>query len=127
MDSHYERLRAIDATFLAVEDENVLMHVGAVAVFEAGPLARPEGGVDIERIRGFIESLLVPRYRQRIAHTPFTRHPVWIDDARFNLHYHVRHLSLPAPGDERQLKRLAGHVLALPLDRRKPLWELWIV
>jgi WS/DGAT/MGAT family acyltransferase len=127
MDSHYERISALDAAFLAVEDENSPMHVGAVAIFEAGPLARPEGGIDIERIRSFIESLLVPRYRQRIARIPVSRHPVWIDDARFNLHYHVRHLSLPAPGDERQMKRIAGHVFSLPLDRSKPLWELWIV
>jgi WS/DGAT/MGAT family acyltransferase len=127
MNFHYERLSSLDAAFLAIEDENSPMHVGAVAIFEAGPLARPEGGIDIERIRSFIESLLVPRYRQRIARIPVGRHPVWIDDARFNLQYHVRHLSLPAPGDERQLKRLAGHVLSLPLDRSKPLWELWIV
>jgi len=125
--SHFERLSAVDAAFLAIEDENVPMHVGAVAVFEAGPLARPEGGIDIERIRRHVESLLVPRYRQRIAWTPVTGHPVWIDDARFNLHYHLRHVCLPAPGDERLLKRLAGHVMALPLDRTKPLWELWVV
>ncbi|RIL05247.1 MAG: wax ester/triacylglycerol synthase family O-acyltransferase, partial [Proteobacteria bacterium] len=127
MTGHFERLSALDAAFLAIEDENSPMHVGAVAIFEAGPLARPEGGVDIEWIRARIDSLLVPRYRQRIARTPVSGHPVWIDDARFNLHYHVRHVSLPAPGDERQLKRLAGHVFALPLDRSKPLWELWIV
>src|SRR5512147_2091948 len=110
MKSHYERLSALDAAFLAIEGESSPMHVGAVAIFDAGPLARPDGGVDIGRIRSFVESLLVPRYRQRIAHIPVSRHPVWIDDARFNLHYHVRHVSLPAPGDERQLKRLAGHV-----------------
>jgi WS/DGAT/MGAT family acyltransferase len=127
MDSHYERLSALDAAFLAIEDESAPMHVGAVAIFDMGPLARPEGGVDIERIRGLVESLLVPRYRQRIARIPVSGHPVWIDDAHFNLHYHVRHLSLPAPGDERQLKRLAGHVFSLPLDRSKPLWELWVV
>jgi len=127
MESHYERLTAVDAAFLAIEEETAPMHVGAVAVFDAGPLARPEGGIDIERIRRFVESLLVPRYRQRIAYVPLSRHPVWVDDDRFNLNYHVRHLSLPAPGDERQLKRLAGHVFALPLDRGRPLWELWVV
>jgi WS/DGAT/MGAT family acyltransferase len=124
---HWERLSALDAAFLEVEDESCPMHVGAVAVFEAGPLARPDGGVDIERIHALVEGLLVPRYRQRIARIPLTGHPVWVDDARFNLHYHLRHVSLPAPGDERLLKRLAGHVMSLPLDRSKPLWELWVV
>jgi WS/DGAT/MGAT family acyltransferase len=125
--SHHERLSAVDAAFLEIEDESVMMHVGAAAIFETGPLARTEGGVDIERIWRLIESKLVPRYRQRIARVPLTGHPVWVDDPHFNLHYHVRHLSLPAPGDERQLKRLVGHVMSLPLDRSKPLWELWIV
>jgi WS/DGAT/MGAT family acyltransferase len=122
-----ERLSAVDAAFLEIEDENCPMHVGAVAIFDAAPLTRPEGGIDIDRIRDLVAALLVPRYRQRIARIPVTNHPVWVDDARFNLHYHLRHLSLPAPGDDRQLKRLAGHVMSLPLDRNKPLWELWVV
>jgi len=125
--SHYERLSSVDASFLEIEGENVPMHVGAVAIFEAGPLARPEGGIDIERIRALVESMLVSRYRQRIARIPVTSHPVWVDDPHFNLHYHLRHTCLPAPGDERLLKRLAGHVMSLPLDRSKPLWELWVV
>src|SRR5690606_33634373 len=69
----------------------------------------------------------VPRYRQRLAHTPIERHPIWIDDPHFNLHYHVRHTRLPHPGDERQLKRLAGRILSQHLDRAKPLWEVWVV
>jgi diacylglycerol O-acyltransferase len=125
--AHYERLTALDASFLAIEDENCPMHVGAVGIFEPGPLVRPEGGFDIERFSRFVESVLAPRYRQRLAWLPVNRDPVWVDDARFNLHYHVRHLSLPHPGDERQLKRLAGHVMSLPLDRSRPLWELWVV
>jgi diacylglycerol O-acyltransferase len=125
--SHYERLSALDAAFLEVEDENSPLHVGAVAIFDPGPLSRPEGGFDIDRFRSFVESMLFPRYRQRIAHIPWTGDPIWVDDPRFNLHYHVRHLSLPHPGDERLLKRLAGHVMSLPLDHRRPLWELWVV
>jgi WS/DGAT/MGAT family acyltransferase len=125
--SRYERLTALDASFLEIEDENCPMHVGAVAIFDPGPLVRPEGGFDIERFTKFVESVLAPRYRQRLAWMPVTGDPVWVDDARFNLHYHVRHLCLPHPGDERLLKRLAGHVMSLPLDRSKPLWELWVV
>jgi len=124
---HYERLSALDAAFLEIEDESCPMHVGAVAIFDAAPLTRPEGGIDIDRIRALVESVLVPRYRQRIARIPVINHPIWVDDARFNLHYHLRHLSLPAPGDDRLLKRLAGHVMSLPLDHNKPLWELWVV
>jgi diacylglycerol O-acyltransferase len=125
--SHYERLTALDASFLEVEDENSPMHVGAVAVFGRGPLTGATGAVDIERFLRFTESNLHPRYRQRIARMPITGARIWVDDANFNLHYHVRHLSLPKPGDDRLLKRLAGHVMSLPLDHNRPLWELWLV
>jgi diacylglycerol O-acyltransferase len=125
--SHYERLTALDASFLKIEDENSPMHVGAVAIFDPGPLVQPDGGFDIERFMTFVESVVMSRYRQRLAWMPVTGDPVWVDDARFNLRYHVRHLSLPHPGDERLLKRLAGHVMSLPLDHHKPLWELWVV
>jgi diacylglycerol O-acyltransferase / wax synthase len=127
--SYSERLSALDATFLKVEDANAHMHVGAVSLFDAAPLARPDGAIDIDRIRRIVEVGIqrVPRYRQRLAMIPLFHHPVWVDDDRFNLHYHVRHVSLPRPGDERLLKRLAGHLLSQQLDRGKPLWELWVV
>jgi len=127
--SHFDRLSAQGAAFLEVEDENAHMHVGAVAVFEGGPLVGPEGGVDFDRVRRIVAAGLPqnPRYRQRLAWIPVLNHPVWVDDPRFRLHYHLRHTSLPHPGDERQLKRFAGHLLARPLDRSKPLWEMWVV
>jgi WS/DGAT/MGAT family acyltransferase len=125
--SHYERLTALDASFLQIEDENSPLHVGAVAVFGPGPLVDDHGGLDLERFRRFTESLLHPRYRQRVERMPLSGAPIWVDDPSFNLHYHLRHVSLPRPGDERQLKRLAGHVMSLPLDHKRPLWELWLV
>jgi WS/DGAT/MGAT family acyltransferase len=125
----YERLTAFDASFLEIEDENTHMHVGAILIFDARPLLREDGGLDIERVRHYIESQLhcVPRYRQRIARIPFEKHPVWIDDVSFNLQYHVRHTCLPQPGDERVLKRLAGRIMSQKLDRGKPLWEMWVI
>ncbi len=63
--SHYERLTALDASFLEIEDENCPMHVGPVAIFDPGPLVRPEAGFDIERFTKFVESVLAPRYRCR--------------------------------------------------------------
>jgi WS/DGAT/MGAT family acyltransferase len=126
---NYERLSALDSSFLVLETPSTLMHVGATAIFELGPLAVPGGGVDIERITDYIQSRLhkIPRYRQRLAYIPLEHHPVWVDDDRFNLHYHLRHTSLPHPGDERQLKRLAARINSQELDRGKPLWETWIV
>jgi diacylglycerol O-acyltransferase len=127
----YERLTALDSSFLVFEEanHNTPMHVASVAIFEGAPLAHPGGGIDIERISAHIASRLhrIPRYRERIAYIPIEAHPVWVDDARFNLNYHVRHTCLPKPGDERQLKRLAARVMSQHLDRGKPLWETWIV
>jgi WS/DGAT/MGAT family acyltransferase len=104
-------------------------HIAAITVFRAGSLRRPDGGIDVDRIREYVSARLhrLPRYRQRLAWIPFERHPVWVDDPHFQISYHVRHTALPRPGDERQLKRLAGRVLSQALDRARPLWELWVV
>ena len=125
----YERLSAMDASFLGIEDGTFHMHVGGVMIFDAGPLHTAEGGIDIDRIRKAIHCRLhlVPRFRQRVAYIPYEQIPVWVDDDRFRLAYHVRHTGLPRPGDERALKRLVGRIMSVPLDRRRPLWEMWVV
>jgi diacylglycerol O-acyltransferase / wax synthase len=125
----FERLSALDASFLEVEDATSHMHVGAVLLFDARPLLREDGGLDIARIEALIGSRLhaFPRYRQRLRSIPIENHPVWIDDPDFNLHYHVRHTGLPPPGEVRQLKRLVGRIMSQQLDRGKPLWEAWVV
>ena len=129
MSDGYERLGAQDKTFLDLERPNEPQHIAAITVFEAGRLARPDGGVDIERVRAYVASRLhrLPRYRQRLAWIPVENHPVWVDDPHFQIEFHVRHTALPRPGDERQLKRLAGRVVSQPLDRERPLWEFWVV
>ena len=126
---HSERLSALDASFLAIEDGTSHMHIGAVAIFEAAPLRGVHGGIDFDRVMALMEAGIhrVPRYRQKLAWTPVFGQPVWIDDPHFNLHYHVRHTHLPRPGDARQLKRMAGRLMSQELDRGKPLWEMWVV
>ncbi|MGH7812712.1 MAG: WS/DGAT/MGAT family O-acyltransferase [Candidatus Binataceae bacterium] len=125
----YERLSSLDRSFLDVENPASHMHVAGVMILEAGPLTTPGGGIDIDRIRrGVAASLpMMPRYRQRIERVPIANHPVWVDDDRFNLDYHVRHTALPHPGGEEQLKRLAGRIFSQQLDRGKPLWETWVI
>ena len=126
---HYDRLDAVDSLFLDIEADNVHTHVAAAALFDASPLTDDEGIFDVERIRRGLAAGLAasPRFRQRLARVPWFEQPVWVDDANFNLHYHVRHTALPRPGSIRLLKRLAGRVLSQKLDRGKPLWEFWIV
>ena len=128
-DHYYERLTFLDGSFLALESPTTHMHVAGAALFEAGPLSNSDGGIDIGRIRTFIESKLqyVPRYRQHLARVPIEKNPVWVDDEHFDLDYHVRHLSLPKPGSEAQLSLMMGRILSQQLNRAKPLWELWVV
>jgi diacylglycerol O-acyltransferase / wax synthase len=99
------------------------MHVASVLLFDGDPPPYDELLANIER-----RLHLVPRYRQRLAFVPFGQgRPRWVDDPHLNLRYHVRATALPSPGSEGQLRALAGRVFAQPLDRDKPLWELWLV
>jgi WS/DGAT/MGAT family acyltransferase len=126
---NYERLSAQDHTFLILERRNVHMHVAATAIYEAGSLKTPEGGIDIDRFKRGTEAVmhLIPRYRQKLKWIPLFGQPVWVDDRHFELDYHIRHTALPRPGNPEQLKKLAARIMSQQLDRSKPLWEFWVV
>jgi WS/DGAT/MGAT family acyltransferase len=125
----YDRLTALDHSFLLFERANAYMHVASTILFDVGPLRTPEGGVDAEAIRDATAALLhrIPRYRQKLVNIPIEGRPVWVDDPSFNIDYHIRHTSLPRPGSQRQLKRLSARIMQQHLDRERPLWEMWIV
>ena len=80
--SHYERLSAMDALFLELEDHNSHMHIGSVGIFDAKPVTRSDGGLDMERMLSLSDISLQknPRFRQKIARIPRLERPVWIDD-----------------------------------------------
>ena len=121
--THKDRLSSVDASFLHLEERESHMHVGAILIFEGPPPARQDFLAHIDsRLH------LVPRYRQKLATPRFEMgRPLWIDDPRFNLEYHVRHTALPSPGGVEQLRQLAGRIFSQRLDRSKPLWETWLV
>jgi diacylglycerol O-acyltransferase / wax synthase len=116
-----ERLELLDELFLHLEGPNTPMHVGGLTIFE-GP---PPGHDDVlDMVRSRLH--MVPRFRQKLAFVPFgVGRPVWVDDAHFNLEYHVRHTALPSPGDDPMLMALTARIMSQQLDRSKPLWELW--
>ena len=113
----------MDASFLHIEGPNTPMHIGGLSVFEGPP-------PPFERLEEMVLSKLdgVPRYRQKVRFVPLgLGRPVWVEDPHFNLGYHLRHTALPAPGSEEILRRTAARVFAQRVDRRKPLWEIWMI
>jgi len=125
----FDRLSAQDNSFLIAEQENTPLHVAAVGIFATGNLVGRDGGVDIRRFKRAIEAQLhhIPRYRQKLAFVPVERRPVWIDDAHFNIDYHIRHAALPRPGGVEELKKLTARITTRALDRSRPLWEIWVI
>ncbi len=120
-----DRLSAVDASFLYLEDHTTPMHVGGVAVFR-----RPRSGVHYDQFLALIERRLplVPRYRQKVTQVPGRlARPVWTDDADFDITYHVRRSALPKPGRDEQLHDLTARLMARRLDPTRPLWEVYLV
>lgn len=118
-----EHLTPLDDTFVVLERDNLPMHIGSLSVF-SGPAP------SYRELLGFLDGRLdrIPRYRQVISRMPLhVGPPVWLDDKRFHLPYHVRHTAIPSPGDDEQLRTLAGRVLSLRLDMARPPWEMWLV
>jgi diacylglycerol O-acyltransferase len=118
-----DRLGVLDAEFLHLEDERSTFHIAGLCIFEG-----PAPGRD-ETLRLVASKLkLLPRHRKCVRFVPLALgRPVWIDDARFDLAYHVRRTALPAPGDDDALCDLMGRLMSPMLDRTRPLWEVWFV
>ncbi|HEY6745360.1 MAG TPA: wax ester/triacylglycerol synthase family O-acyltransferase [Mycobacteriales bacterium] len=120
-----DRLSALDVSFLYMEEPTTPMHVGGLAVFQP-----PEEGFDYDRLVRLIEDRisLVPRYRQKIRWVPgHLANPVWVDDADFDVTFHVRRSALPRPGSDSQLRELVSRLMSRRLDRNRPLWEMYLV
>ncbi len=120
-----ERLSSLDASFLYLETPAVHMHVAGVSVFDP----REDGLLTYDDVQRVVEARLhhAPRLRQRVMRVPFgLARPLWVDDDRFDLDFHLRRAAIPSPGGRFQLERAVGRVLSRPLDPTKPLWELYV-
>jgi WS/DGAT/MGAT family acyltransferase len=118
----YERLSAQDSSFLYAESPVAHMHVGSLAIFE-------DKGITEQVLNAHLESRLhlVPRFRKRLEWVPMQQgRPVWVDDPHFDIRFHVRYTGLPKPRGEREALNLMARVMSRPLDRRRPLWEMWV-
>jgi diacylglycerol O-acyltransferase len=116
-------LSPLDSAFLRLESHDAPLHIASAAIFD-GPT--PTYEEFLRQIGGRLP--LLPRYRQRVQEVPlWLGRPVWVDDAHFDLRFHVRNTAVPRPGSEAQLRTLCARVLSHPLDRDRPLWEAWLV
>ncbi|MDP3714448.1 MAG: wax ester/triacylglycerol synthase family O-acyltransferase [Mycobacteriales bacterium] len=122
-----QQLTGLDAAFLAMETSSVFGHVGSVCVLDP---STADHELTLERLTHLVESRLhlIPPFRRRLVEVPLgLDQPYWIEDPDFDVEFHVRELALPAPGDDRQLADQCARLHARALDRRRPLWELYLV
>jgi diacylglycerol O-acyltransferase / wax synthase len=120
-----ERLSSLDASFLYLESPAMHMHVAGLSTFAP----RADGPLTYADVQRVVEARihLAPRLRQRVLPVPASLgRPLWVDDDRFDLDFHLRRSAVPSPGGRFQLERSVGRVLSRPLDRSKPLWELYV-
>lgn len=121
------QLTGLDAAFLALETANSTGHVGGLCILDPSEAPRP---LDLATLIDVVAQRLpqVPVLRRRLLEVPLgLDQPYWVDDADFDLEYHVRELALPSPGSEAQLAEQAARLHARPLDRRRPLWEMYLI
>jgi diacylglycerol O-acyltransferase / wax synthase len=126
----YERLTATDASFLHIESPHEPQHVGSLSYLEGAPLRDASGGIAIDELRSSALRRLhrVPVLRQRLMFVPYgLGRPIWVDDDQFDIGYHIRLTAVPRPGADDQVHELMSQLQSLPLDRQRPLWEMWFV
>ncbi|MGH7746889.1 MAG: wax ester/triacylglycerol synthase domain-containing protein, partial [Candidatus Dormibacteria bacterium] len=122
------QLTSLDAQFLALEDRHNYGHVGGLTILEATAVSGEP--FTAQRVSELLTERLhlLPPFRWRLAEVPLgIDHPYWIDDPEFDLEYHVRELAFPDPGDDRQLAEQVARIHSRPLDRTRPLWELYVI
>ena len=122
-----DRLSGLDASFLYLETQAQLMHVCGVIVLD--PSTIPDG-YDFDEFQRGIDRRIrdVPDFTRKLRRVPMgIDHPVWIRDTQFDIERHVHRLAVPSPGGYAELTQLCSHLAGLPLDRSRPLWEMWVI
>lgn len=117
------QLSGMDSLFLYAENRRTPLEVGCLQIYD--PSTAPGGRVDFATMLATFRARLdrCAVFHQRLVEVPLgLDHPYWVPDDEFRLDDHVRHLSLPKPGDWNQLMAQVAHLHACPLDHTKPLW-----
>src|ERR671915_373660 len=122
------QLPPLDAQFLAIETSRTYGHVGGLAVYD--PSTAPGGRLDLPTLCALVSERLhlLPPFRWRLVQVPLGLDlPYWTEDEDFDLDFHIRESAVPPPGDDPQLAETVARIFARPLDRSRPLWELYLI
>src|SRR4051795_6855746 len=122
------QLTSLDAQFLALENARQTGHVGSLAMLD--PSTAPDGTFSCREVRSLLSErgAQLPPLRWRLAEVPFgLDYPYWVEEAEIDLGYHVREMALASPGTDQQLADQVARIMSRPLDRARPLWELYVI
>jgi diacylglycerol O-acyltransferase len=122
-----ERLSGLDASFLYIESSTVPLHVCSVVELDTTTIP---GGYSFDRLHNDLALRIqaLPELRAKLADSQLNiDHPVWVEDKDFDVSRHLHRIALPSPGGRRELAEICGHIASRPLDRSKPVWEMWVI
>jgi len=122
-----DRLSGLDASFLYLESPQQLMHVCGLILLDPATMTSP---YDFESFKERLDARVreIPMFTRKLRRVPMgLDHPLWVHDADFDIDRHVHRLAAPAPGGERELSEIIGHLAGIGMDRSRPLWEMWVV
>ncbi|MDT5281717.1 MAG: diacylglycerol O-acyltransferase / wax synthase [Mycobacterium sp.] len=122
-----ERLSGLDASFLYLETAAQPLHVCSILDIDTSSMP---GGYTFDRLRDALGLRIkaMPEFREKLADNRFNLdHPVWVEDKDFDVDRHLHRIGLPSPGGRNELAEICGHIASLPLDRSRPLWEMWVI
>jgi diacylglycerol O-acyltransferase len=122
-----ERLSGLDASFLYIETST--QPVNMCSIVELDTATMP-GGYTFDRFRDELGLRIkaMPAFREKLADSQLNLdHPVWVEDNDFDLDAHLRRIGVPPPGGRTEVAAVCGHLASLPLDRARPLWEMWLI
>ena len=125
-----QQLTGLDASFLALESPVSTGHVGGVCLLDPSDAPGGPASLTLASVTELLAQRLplVPVMRRKLLDVPLgLDQPYWVDDPAFDIEYHIREVGLPRPGSDAQLAEQVGRLHARPLDRRRPLWEMYLI